>query len=86
MEGYCLVVAEALSANTPIVASDIPAHREFKLNEESYVKKGDVLALTAKLNAEDYSIYKSKSAEFLQSNNTWEANAHEHLNLFNSML
>ena len=86
MEGYCLVVAEASSANTPIVASDIPAHREFKLNEESYVKKGDVLALTAKLNAEDYSVYRSKSAEFLQSNNTWEANAHAHLILFNSML
>ncbi|MDO6567506.1 glycosyltransferase family 4 protein [Alteromonas sp. 1_MG-2023] len=86
MEGYCLVVAEGLSANTPIVASDIPAHREFKLNEESYVKKGDVPALTEKLSAGDYSIYRSTSAELLQSNNTWEKNAHEHLKLFNSMI
>jgi glycosyltransferase involved in cell wall biosynthesis len=86
MEGYCLVVAEALSAKIPIIASDISAHREFKLNEESYVKKGDVSALTEKLKAVDYSIYRSKSAELLQSNNTWEKNAKEHETLFSSLI
>ena len=36
MEGFCLVIAEGLSAKTPILASDIPPHREFELNESCY--------------------------------------------------
>ena len=86
MEGYCLVLAEALSAGIPIVASDIAAHREFELDEQSYYLRGDISELCNKLKVSDYSIYKSTHAESLQKKNTWELYAKKHEELFNSVL
>lgn len=86
MEGYCLVLAEALSAGTPIIASDIAAHREFELAEQSYFPRGDTNVLRNKLKVEDFETYKSTHAESLQRNNTWSLNAKRHESLFKSLL
>lgn len=86
MEGYCLVVAEALSVGTPIIASDIAAHREFELAEQSYFPRGNIDALSRKLSVPAFSIYKSAHAESLQKENTWSSNAKKHVSLFSSLL
>lgn len=44
-EGLPLVVLEALANHTPVLLSDIPAHREFGMNSEIYFPVGDVKAL-----------------------------------------
>lgn len=45
MEGFGLVVLEALLAGTVVLLSDIPVHREFDLPESSYFPLGDVAAI-----------------------------------------
>lgn len=45
MEGFGLVVLEALGAGVPVTVSDIPVHREFRLPDDSYVRIGDIDAL-----------------------------------------
>lgn len=42
-EGYGLVVGESLILNTPVIASDIKAFREFANNEITYIKNSDEL-------------------------------------------
>ena len=86
MEGFCLVLAEALSVGIPIIASDIAPHKEFELNKTSYFERGNVFGLTAKLNVEDYLFYKNTYAEKLQQENTWEVNIQKHIELFESLL
>lgn len=45
MEGFGLVVLEALLADTPVLLSDIPVHREFDLPEACYFPLGDHIAI-----------------------------------------
>lgn len=45
MEGFGLVVLEAMMAGLPIRLSDIPAHREFTLPNSSYFPVGDHVAI-----------------------------------------
>lgn len=47
MEGFGLVILEALTAGVRPLVSDLPVHREFGLPEECYVALGDVPALAA---------------------------------------
>lgn len=49
MEGFGLVVLEALAAGLPVRASDIPVHREFGLPDGSYFPVDDPAALAAVL-------------------------------------
>lgn len=42
MEGFGLVLLEALGAGTRVAASDIPVHREFGLPDDCYFPVGDV--------------------------------------------
>ncbi|RDV28170.1 glycosyltransferase [Alteromonas aestuariivivens] len=86
MEGFCLVVAEALSANIPIVASDIPPHREFLLPEQCYSPPGDVLALEKKLSVDDFECYRCEDAALLQQLNTWQLNASKHQQVFSEFI
>lgn len=51
MEGFGLVVLEAIAAGAPVRLSDIPPHREFGLPSSSYFPPGDVAALAASLRA-----------------------------------
>lgn len=44
-EGYSLPIAEALAAGTPVIASDIPAHREFADEAMRFFPPGDLEAL-----------------------------------------
>ena len=59
MEGYCLVVAEAIMNECRVLLSDISVHREFALNDACYFPLNDVDALTSKLMAPDYSGFDS---------------------------
>lgn len=52
MEGFGLVVLEAIAAGAPVRLSDIPPHREFGLPPCSYFRPGDVAALAASLRAD----------------------------------
>lgn len=85
MEGFGLVVAEAISARLPVAISDIPAHREFALGEQSYFRVGDVDAMARIMRAEDLSAFRSPAAIDLQLGNTWDKNAALHLALFRSL-
>ena len=86
MEGYCLVIAEALSANIPILASDIPPHREFELNDYCYFPIGNIEALSKKISQPNYQIFRNYHAEDLQQKNTWEKNTQKHLAVFRTLM
>jgi glycosyltransferase involved in cell wall biosynthesis len=47
MEGFGLVILEALVAGAPVRVSDIPVHREFGLPDHCYFPVGDLVALDA---------------------------------------
>lgn len=49
MEGFGLVILEALTAETSVFVSDIPCHREFDLPEESYFPAGDIESMVRAL-------------------------------------
>lgn len=49
MEGFGLVILEALAAGRQILASDIPVHREFGLPANAYFAVGDVDTLSGHL-------------------------------------
>lgn len=51
MEGFALVILEALAAGLPVRVSDIPVHREFGLEEGSYFPLDDQNALAVALMA-----------------------------------
>lgn len=49
MEGFGLVVLEALQARAPMLLSDISPHREFGLPDDCYIDPDDIDALSARL-------------------------------------
>ncbi len=51
MEGFGLVVLEALGRGVPVMASDIPVHREFGLPADHYFPVGDVARIAAMMDA-----------------------------------
>lgn len=82
MEGYGLVVAEALSMGAPVLASDIPQHREFGLERACYFEPGDTDGLADKLAVRDYSIFRSEGATARARDDSWDRVASEHWSVF----
>jgi len=54
MEGFALVVLEALSAGVPMALSDLPQHREFGLPDLCYFPVGDVAEIARIMAQPDY--------------------------------
>jgi len=85
MEGFCLVVSEALSAGVSIALTDIPPHKEFKLPEKCFFKVGDVDAMKNILQRDEFNAYQSREAFEYQRLNTWLINAKKHKALYQSL-
>lgn len=86
MEGYAMVVAEALTAGIPLIVSDITPHREFGLPEHCYFAPGDVAGMAQMMGAEDFSRYAAPAAAAAQRRNSWARSARHHLQLYYTLL
>ena len=86
MEGYALVVAEALIADIPVILSDITPHREFGLPEHCYFKPGDIAWLAGMLATKDFGRYAAPEASAAQQRNSWARSARHHLQLYYALL
>ncbi len=82
MEGYGLVVAEAISTGIPVIVSDITAHREFGLKERCFFAVGDVRALADALDETNYGTYRCGSAIARQQRKSWIDTATHHIPVF----
>jgi glycosyltransferase involved in cell wall biosynthesis len=82
MEGFGLVISEALEAGLPVILSDIPPHREFGLPDACYYPGGDVAALADKLRTASYDGFRAVEASERQRSDSWERVAREHVALY----
>jgi glycosyltransferase involved in cell wall biosynthesis len=78
LEGFAMVVLEAVSANVPILVSDIPAHLEVDLDGANYFAKGDVKGLAAVLAAGNYARLRCSRREKILEENDWDTVARRH--------
>ena len=72
LEGFALVVLEALAANIPIVVSDIPPHIEVGLDAASYYACGDVQHLARILAEKDYARMRCSRRVQILEENDWD--------------
>lgn len=86
MEGFGLVIAEALTSGRPVAASDIPAHREFELPDQAYFPRGDLKAMSAILSSPNFDAFFSAHACERQRRYTWERAAEAHLRLYRDLV
>jgi glycosyltransferase involved in cell wall biosynthesis len=86
LEGYGLVIAEALAQGRPLIVSDIAPHLEFNLPPKCYYPAGDVAALAAKLRGGNYEQYCAPEAAAALKQVGWESIAREHLELYRELL
>ncbi len=78
MEGFAMVVLEAIEADIPMLVTNIPAHMEANLDPQSYFAPGDVDTLAMHLAWDDFSNLRcSKRAEILKEND-WDSIAARH--------
>lgn len=85
MEGFGLVISEALEAGLPVILSDIPPHREFGLPDACYFPSGDVPALVTMLSAPSFDRYRAPAASERQRGDSWDRVARAHLALFRAL-
>ncbi len=86
MEGFGLVIAEALTSGRPVAASDILAHREFEMPDHAYFPRGDLKAMSAILSAPDFDRFFSAHACERQRRYTWDRAAEAHLRLYRDLV
>jgi glycosyltransferase involved in cell wall biosynthesis len=71
LEGFPIVLLEAISADAPVLASDIAEHLEIGLDARNYYRSGDVDALAAKLAEAPESFRYATRAKILEEND-WD--------------
>ncbi len=82
LEGFPLVVMEALGAGAPIVLSSIGPHKEVGLPSNCYFEDGNLSALQAKLDAPTFAEFKPRGVEGILAETAWPNLARRHLELF----
>jgi glycosyltransferase involved in cell wall biosynthesis len=77
IEGYPMVVLEALSADIPILVTDIPAHREVGLDGPMF-EPGDIRTLAWMLSEGVYEEFRCTRREEILRDNDWDSAACKH--------
>ena len=72
LEGFALVILEALAANVPILVSDIPPHIEVGLDGVSYYACGDVNHLASILAEGNYGRLRCSRRVQILEENDWD--------------
>jgi glycosyltransferase involved in cell wall biosynthesis len=86
LEGYGLVIAEALAADRPLLISDIGPHLEFGLAAQCYFPAGNIEVLAAKLAGVKYDQYRAPEAAAALGQLSWDEIAAQHLELYRELL
>lgn len=84
MEGFGLVVLEALSHGAPVAISDIPPHREFGLPDRCYFPVGNVQAIARLLDAKEWSGFAVADRQRILASHDIGAMARDYVALFKS--
>lgn len=82
LEGFPLVVMEALGAGAPLVISNIGPHLEVRLPTAHYFEDGNTAQLTAILDAGDFASLRPAGADEILTETAWPNLARQHLKLF----
>lgn len=82
LEGFPLVVMEALGAGAPLLLSDIGPHLEVGLPSANYFPDGDVAALRERLDAPDLSAFRPTGVQEILEETSWPNLAQQHVALF----
>jgi glycosyltransferase involved in cell wall biosynthesis len=72
LEGFAMVVLEAVEADCPILVSDIPAHLEVEMGPANYYPGGDVDELARILAQGDYGRLRCSRRDEILQNNDWD--------------
>jgi glycosyltransferase involved in cell wall biosynthesis len=72
LEGFAMVVLEAVEADCPILVSDIPAHLEVELDADNYYAGGDVDTLADVLGQGAYARLRCSRRLDILRNNDWD--------------
>ena len=78
MEGFAIVVLEALCANIPILVSDIAPHREVGMDAANYYPVGNIPALADALAHPPYAGQRCSRRAAILEENDWETVARRH--------
>jgi len=78
LEGFAMVVLEAVEANVPLLVSDIPAHREVGLDASAFYMPGDVTVLANRLASGGFEKLRCSGRESILRENDWATVAERH--------
>lgn len=79
MEGFPLVVLEAVAANAPVLVSRIPPHLEFALGDDCYFDAGDVCGLARRLGQARFDAMRPARRSEILAEGDWDRIAERHL-------